>query len=891
MSNESVASICELLLDQASETILITDDDGCFTFVCSNVQRIFGYSVEEVRGMGRIDQLLGGPLVDPVQLAGVHVVHDLPCTFVHKDGKTHHLLASVKAIDNEVGSLLYTFRDMAQRRAKGASLLSVKDSGGDVALQQENEERTRRHLNEITLLNKVMSLTALAQDLPSALQQACATLARFFEASQGSVAVFDDDQTILDFIADYKEDDRLPSVLGTRISSVGIPIIDYILIDKAPLAINDAQTDPQVQPLVGFMLQPDTQSMLLVPILLGDKVRGLLGLEFYVPRRFDAEELALAQNVANQLGQVFQRLTLYTQGLEHARLATRLSELGERLNRSFTLDEVMQVIGEGATELSGADRCAVFTRNTRGETVCPWSSGLSQKTINAMLNGVMREPWSPLLEMKEPVLLRNVAHMSGDATLRRLGVLEGYSATAMWPLIYEGRTLAVVACYYDCTHSWSSIEREVMGSFARQATSTIENARLFGEAQRRASELERLSLISSSLRSAMDRSSIQSVILTELLNMLSADSSALALFDTETLDLILVDSHGMNDALSGMKRVYTKISRDVLQNDQPYISADLRSHPLVDLPDLPDGPLAAVCTPLIVNKLRVGALWIVRARPFNDAEVSLILAVADMGASAIHRAQVVETLEQRVDERTQALAEANAGLMELDLLKSKFVSDVSHELRTPIQNLKMYLNLLEHGRPEKHSIYLHTLQEQVDLLQRLTEDILDLSRLELAPGVQAFQQVDLNKLVEQVYGVLLPSAEAVGLGLSIELDSDLPMLWADSNQLVQVITNLVANAINYTSAGTIKVSTGYTRDQIWLEVEDTGMGISSRDMPHLFDRFYRSNRVSQSNIRGTGLGLAIVSEIVNKHRGSIEVESQVDLGSTFRVRLPTDARG
>ncbi|MEZ4637306.1 MAG: HAMP domain-containing sensor histidine kinase [Caldilineaceae bacterium] len=227
-------------------------------------------------------------------------------------------------------------------------------------------------------------------------------------------------------------------------------------------------------------------------------------------------------------------------------------------------------------------------------------------------------------------------------------------------------------------------------------------------------------------------------------------------------------------------------------------------------------------------------------------------------------------------------------MTELDVLKSKFVSDVSHELRTPIQNLKMYLDLLERGRPEKRSVYLNTLQDQVDLLKRLTEDILDLSRLELNPERGDFEDVEINQLISQVYTSLRPRAESRGLTVSVQLDPLLPMIRADAGQMVQVVNNLLENAINYTLAGSVRISTKRADNGVCLQVEDSGMGISQNDMAHLFDRFYRSNRVSQSNIRGTGLGLAIVNEIVQKHNGRIEVESEEEIGSTFRVWFPVD---
>ncbi len=244
------------------------------------------------------------------------------------------------------------------------------------------------------------------------------------------------------------------------------------------------------------------------------------------------------------------------------------------------------------------------------------------------------------------------------------------------------------------------------------------------------------------------------------------------------------------------------------------------------------------------------------------------------------------TLELQIAARTRELAEANARLTELDHLKSKFVSDVSHELRTPIANLKLYIDLLTHGRPEKYTQYITVLEQQIKRVVALVDDILDLSRLEQRKERGgAFQAVALNEVVEQVVAALQPRAEAAGLQLTCELARNLPPAYGDANQLAQVITNLVANALNYTQAGYVRISTRAQSDQVCLCVTDSGSGIDPEDLPHLFERFYRGQRVIKNDVPGTGLGLAIVKEIVDLHAGRIEVDSRPGQGTTFTVQL------
>jgi two-component system phosphate regulon sensor histidine kinase PhoR len=224
---------------------------------------------------------------------------------------------------------------------------------------------------------------------------------------------------------------------------------------------------------------------------------------------------------------------------------------------------------------------------------------------------------------------------------------------------------------------------------------------------------------------------------------------------------------------------------------------------------------------------------------------------------------------------------------QLDRLKDQLIFDVSHELRTPVTNLNLYLELMDSGKPEKQADYMRVLKSETNRLIDLIESILDLSRLDMMKSKKVvLSSVDLNSVAEQVVAAHRPLADSAGLRLEFIPEIGLPDIQGEPNQLGRLITNLLSNSIRYTPKGTVYIRTYQENGQACLEVEDTGMGIEPEDLPHLFDRFYRGRKVSQSKITGTGLGLAIVSEIVEIHEGHIEVESQVGQGSTFKVWLP-----
>jgi PAS domain S-box-containing protein len=248
-------------------------------------------------------------------------------------------------------------------------------------------------------------------------------------------------------------------------------------------------------------------------------------------------------------------------------------------------------------------------------------------------------------------------------------------------------------------------------------------------------------------------------------------------------------------------------------------------------------------------------------------------------------------LEVRVAERTYELTEANKRLHELDELKSKFIADMVHELRTPVANLNLYVDLLERGNPEKRERYQMVIKEKTQQLVRLTEDILNVSRLDLYTDQAQVTAVPLNDLITNLIPVYQPGAEIVDLALCFEPATDLPSILGERNQITQVIGNLVKNALNYTHHGMIKIATEFdaTRQQVCVKITDTGRGIAADDLPHIFDRFYRGRDVGQLNLPGSGLGLAIAKEIVEMHKGEIVVESEKGQGTTFIVWWPIAA--
>jgi heavy metal sensor kinase len=214
----------------------------------------------------------------------------------------------------------------------------------------------------------------------------------------------------------------------------------------------------------------------------------------------------------------------------------------------------------------------------------------------------------------------------------------------------------------------------------------------------------------------------------------------------------------------------------------------------------------------------------------------------------------------------------------------QFTSDASHELRTPLTAMKTILNVMREGERPAHEYReaLDDLAEETDRLQGLVENLLQLARGEKGLKLQR-EEIDLSLLLADVADSLRPLADNKHLALTYDLPPSL-VISGDTDQLIRLIVNLLDNAIKYTKQGTITLSAQERDEYAVIEVADTGIGIPPEHVPHIFKRLYTVDPARSSG--GAGLGLSIAKQIVQAHRGRIEVQSEAGNGTRFMVYLP-----
>jgi two-component system phosphate regulon sensor histidine kinase PhoR len=224
----------------------------------------------------------------------------------------------------------------------------------------------------------------------------------------------------------------------------------------------------------------------------------------------------------------------------------------------------------------------------------------------------------------------------------------------------------------------------------------------------------------------------------------------------------------------------------------------------------------------------------------------------------------------------------------LDLMKKDFIMNVSHELRTPLTAIKGFVETLEEEVDNKNKQYLDVIKRHTDRLIHIVNDLLLLSKLEEKQVSLEIEAIDLDELIQNVIKIYTKQLKEKNIDIKINIDKHVPNIKGDSFKVEQLFINLLDNAINYTEKGNISISAKRENNNVVINIEDTGIGISPEDIPRIFERFYVTDKSRSRKLGGTGLGLSIVKHIVMLHNGSVHVESTPGSGTTFTIALPID---
>jgi signal transduction histidine kinase len=242
-----------------------------------------------------------------------------------------------------------------------------------------------------------------------------------------------------------------------------------------------------------------------------------------------------------------------------------------------------------------------------------------------------------------------------------------------------------------------------------------------------------------------------------------------------------------------------------------------------------------------------------------------------------------------VGDLARALGQLSTRMASLESVRRDFVANVSHELRTPLTIVGGFAETLadpdvpDQSRRDFASMILANTVR----MQRIVDDLLDLSRIESGGWIPKPESVDIPSIVAEVLMSLEPAAREKGLSIRSYFPAPASTVWADRTAITQILSNLIENAIRHTAAGVITVFSEQARGGVWIGVRDTGEGISEEHLPRIFERFYRVDSSRARDNGGTGLGLAIVRHMAEAHGGKVRATSRAGEGTAIAAFFPS----
>jgi PAS domain S-box-containing protein len=842
------------LIENQGEGICFVDERENMTFANPAANEIFGMISGSLEGHNLSE------FIPPEEFASILRETEIrrsgrtstyETRIIRPDGELRALLVTARPRFDDTGTFLGTFsifRDVTER----------KQAEEELARTRANLERSNRQLTQVleagNLLRMNLELDVVLHEIVASAHRALGynmvVLNLLDEATQRmivhSYAGLDQagQEILAGGVYDWEEERRLlrdEFRLGCA-----------YFVPSGALDWNHEISGPMYVPDLPISDRPDAwnpDDVLFIPIVLRDgRIAGTLWLD--APQdgnRPTIESLRPLEIFVNQAAIAIENAHLFEAERQRRRELEAVYSASWQLTQSLDPAVVLDAILNSVMQLVPATSVQLFLYDGKH---LQFGSGLWEPG--------QKMAW-PSLEPRPQGLTYTVARQGEPLFVEDTAVHPVFHATstlpvpmlaiAGLPLKMKDTVLGVMNICYAAPHQFGEAERSLLSLLAAQAAIALHNAWLHKEVQSYAAELERR-VAERTAELDHERQHLQAVLDSagEGIQIMSSDGR-------------IVYANPATERITGYSPAET-IGQTTRLWDETVTSAGRLSK-------LRDQVLTGhAWQGEIINRRKDGTLYdaSVTITPLKDKHQQVT------GLVVVHR------------DITR--------LKELDHLKDQFVSRIGHELRTPIANIKLYAQLLQHGKPDKQHDYLLTLQREVDRLTHLNDSFLEIAELDAGRTTAQLSSVDLNQLLKDLLRNFDAAAQQRNLTLRSQLD---PLLTGspvttDRAMLARAMSSILDNALHYAPRdATVTVTTSRSDNEeapgVAIAVHNTGPGISSAELPHMFERFYRGEAARDYKVPGAGLGLAIAQAIVQRLNGRLTADSQPGQGVTFTLWL------
>jgi GAF domain-containing protein/CheY-like chemotaxis protein len=802
------------------------------------------------------------------------------------------------------------------------SLLTTLANSMSVALESARLfDETNRLLKEtgqrnaeLAVITSVQESLVAQMDIQGIYDLVGEKMREIFNAQVIDIGTYDRKTNIIEDRYAYEKGDR--TLLGPR-EPHGFR--KHVIDSAQLLVINKDMDKLRSQYDNTIIVGQAAKSLVLVPMMAGGEVTGVISLQnLDQENAFSDSDINLLTTLVNSMSVALKSARLFdetTRLLKETEQRTGelavINSVQEGLVREMDVQAIYDLVGNRISELFDTHTVIIRTLDVE-EGMEQWRFALERG--ERFYNELRPMIWAnkQLIASREPLLI-NKDYLEIARKYGGTGVSKGQppKSALFVPMIVGDIVKGSVSLQnIDKENAFTESDLRLLTTLTNSMSVALENARLFNEtthllaeAKQRATELSTVNSISKALASQLNPDELIDLVGNQMKDLFRANIVYLALLNQKTR--IIHFPYQFGDNMSPIKLGEGLTSKIILTGEPLLINKDveeLRSHLGVQRVGIPAASYLGV--PIPVGEDIIGVLSVQSTEhenSFNENDLRLLSTIAASVGVALRNAKLFEEVKQAKLE-----AEAASKVAEkANEAKSAFLSTVSHELRTPLTSVLGFTKIIRKrledkifpaldrndGKNEKTinqiSENLNVVISEGERLTHLINDVLDLAKIEAGKMEWNFEKVSLPEVAERAIMATSSLFDQKSLQLVKNIDTNIPEISGDRDKLIQVIINLISNAVKFTDSGFVTCDVYRKNDELVVSITDTGIGIAMDDYSAVFEQFKQvGGDTLTDKPKGTGLGLPICKEIVEHHGGRIWLESEVGKGSTFSFALP-----